>query len=191
MLYLPEIILTIDGPIVMPKMYLGPRQGIPIGGVLGSHTYQKLMIQNTVCGVPFCCWWACFVVLVQWAWLALGKSVWGVGQGIKLGLIPYVGHLVLASVPVEGWVFVPYEHGLLNGPDCDIWFTTHCEEIFQFGMMTWGVGMGRGCFEILLKFLPKVPYRLLYVLLIALQPSVHVLLYYCTYLDDVPVLGGH
>ena len=37
-------------------------------------------------------------------------------RGVEQDLIPYVGQLVLANVPIERWIIDPYEHGLLDDP---------------------------------------------------------------------------
>ena len=36
-------------------------------------------------------------------------------KGVELDLILYMRKLVLANVPIEGWVIDSYEHGLLDG----------------------------------------------------------------------------
>ena len=37
-------------------------------------------------------------------------------RGVECDRMPYVGQLVLPSVPVEGWIIDPYVHSLLDGP---------------------------------------------------------------------------
>ena len=37
-------------------------------------------------------------------------------RGVQQDLIPYVGHMVLPNVPVEGWIIDPYVHSLLECP---------------------------------------------------------------------------
>ena len=49
--------------------------------------------------------------------VGLGESLFEVyARDVTHKLIPYVGQLVLADVPVERGVFNPYEHGLHDGP---------------------------------------------------------------------------
>ena len=68
----------------------GAKVWAPNSGVVGSHTYQCLMI-HTVCG-PLCCWWADDVGLVQCTWMDFGKSLFEVwARDIIQDLIPYVG----------------------------------------------------------------------------------------------------
>ena len=38
------------------------------------------------------------------------------GRGVVQDLIPDMGQLVFAKVPVEGWIIDPDEHSLLDGP---------------------------------------------------------------------------
>ena len=48
----------------------------------------------------------------------------------------------------------PYKHGHLDGYGGDVWLPTHYVEIFQLGMVTWGVGMviyGEGFIVVLLE----------------------------------------
>ena len=115
--------------------------------------------------------------------------------GVWNDLIPYVGQLVLANVPVEGWVNYPYEHGNLDSSNDSRLLPTNYGEMAQFGMMTWGVGMvidGGRYSEMLLEPVPICSCRLLYVLLITLQPIALVSIYYATFLSDiVPVLWCH
>ena len=47
--------------------------------------------------------------------------------------------LVLANVPIEGWVINPYEYGLLDGSGDIVCLPIHYGEIVQFIVMTWGV----------------------------------------------------
>ena len=46
----------------------------------------------------------------------LWKGVFQVEVRVVKEDIPYVKQLVLANVSIEGLVFDPYEHGLLDGP---------------------------------------------------------------------------
>ena len=48
MLHLPKLILTIDGPMVCKGGAPGAKVVAPDGGVVGLHTYQKLMMQHSV-----------------------------------------------------------------------------------------------------------------------------------------------
>ena len=48
----------------------------------------------------------------------------GINKATRQDLIPDVGQLKPAQVPIEGWVIDPYEHGLLNGPGNAMHFPT-------------------------------------------------------------------
>ena len=37
-------------------------------------------------------------------------------RGVEQDLISYVGQLVVANVPIKGWIIDSYEHGLFDGP---------------------------------------------------------------------------
>ena len=50
--------------------------------------------------------------------------------------IPYMGQLVLANVPVDGWIIDHYEHSLLDGSGKGIWLPVYYGETFQYGMVT-------------------------------------------------------
>ena len=49
--------------------------------------------------------------------------------------------LVLAQVPVKGWVINPNEHGLLDGPGDALGFPLCYREIVQFYGMTCGIAV--------------------------------------------------
>ena len=55
--------------------------------------------------------------LVHWASLINMESLFKVeGRCVEYDIIPYVGHLVLGTIPIEGWIINPYEHGLHDSP---------------------------------------------------------------------------
>ena len=93
-------------------------------------------------------------------------------RDIEQDLIPYVRQLVLADVPIEGWIIDSDVHGLLDS-SCDVvCLPTHNGEVVNPGMMTCGVGMvmdGERGPEMFLEPFPKGPCRFPYVLLITLQ----------------------
>ena len=47
------------------------------------------------------------------------------GRGVLKDLIPYVGELELAQVPVEGRITDHYEHGFLDDPSNAMFLPTH------------------------------------------------------------------
>ena len=122
-------------------------------GVSGTKMWgtQLVMLQDplpakcddadTICG-PLHFWWAGVVCLVQWACLTWRQTLFEVEvRGVEWNLNPYVKHLVLATVPAEGWTIDLYKYGLLYGPSDGMHLPNHYGEIFKFGMMTWGSGM--------------------------------------------------
>ena len=70
------------------------------------------------------------------------------GRGVEQDLIPYVGQLELASVPVKGWIIDPDVLGFLYGPCYVVCLPTHYGEVAHTDVMTTDVGMvidgGRG-----------------------------------------------
>ena len=81
-------------------------------------------------------------------------------RGIEQDLIPYMGKIELANVPIEQWIIDPDEHGLLDGP-CDVvQLSSHYGEAVHTGVMTCGVGMvidGGRCPKIFPEPFPKGP----------------------------------
>ena len=73
---------------------------------------------------------------------------WGVGylykvegRGIKWDLIPYVGQLELANVPIVGWIIDPNVCSLLDGP-CDfVYLPTHYGDVVHTDVMTHDVSI--------------------------------------------------
>ena len=66
-------------------------------------------------------------------------------------VVPYVWHLVLAQVSVEGWVLHADEHGLFDGPEMAVDFLVHYVElVWVHGVSCSGavVVYGGGGFEV-------------------------------------------
>ena len=61
-------------------------------------------------------------------------------NGVPVCPIPNVWQLVLAQIPIKGWVINPDEHGLLDGPG-DAWDPLSTREIVQFYGMTCSVAV--------------------------------------------------
>ena len=80
----------------------------------------------------------------------------GRGRGAEQDLIPYVGQLELANVPVTGWSIDHYVNGLLYGPSV-MHLPIHYEEIVPTDVMTRDVAMVRreGALRFSLSFSPK------------------------------------
>ena len=53
----------------------------------------------------------------------------------------HVGQLVLADVPIEGWIIDPTVHGLLDGSCSVMCLPTHNGEFFHPAVMICDVGM--------------------------------------------------
>ena len=87
----------------------GSKVLVPIGCVVGPHTYQQADDVDTVCGPP--------ILLMLWP--VCGGPGWA-EETIYLRCIPgcYIsphpiyGVLGTANVPIEGWVIHLYEYGL-------------------------------------------------------------------------------
>ena len=58
------------------------------------------------------------------------------GRGVKQDLIPYVGQLKLANVPVKGWIIDPVLHGLLYSPGDVVHLPANLGEIAHSDVMT-------------------------------------------------------
>ena len=63
------------------------------------------------------------------------------GKGVLQDLIPNVGQLELAYVPIKGWITDPDVHGFLNGPGNTVRLPSYYGEIVHSGTMTWVVAM--------------------------------------------------
>ena len=50
-------------------------------------------------------------------------------RGVEQDIIPYVGQLLLANVPVQGLIIHPYEHSLRDGPGNGCYFLPTIEEL--------------------------------------------------------------
>ena len=64
-----------------------------------------------------------------------GRSFEVEGKGVLQDLIPYVGQLVFLKVPLEIWVIITDEHGLLDCPGDAIGFPAYHGE----SPLYWGV----------------------------------------------------
>ena len=78
---------------------------------------------------------------------------------IEQDLLPYMGQLKLAYVPIEGWIIDPDVQGLLDG-SCDVVFhPTYYGKVVHTEVMTCGVTMdisGDGNLRYSLSLSPKV-----------------------------------
>ena len=108
-----KIILTTDGIIGYAKR----------GTWYHDVRHQLMMLQDPI---NTKCWWCKQCILAGCTADVLYCGPCAVGlvnlrgrvfevevKGIEQDLIPYVGHLACASVPVEGWIIDFYGHGLL------------------------------------------------------------------------------
>ena len=90
----------------------------------------------------------CCEILTQVVHLLPTRGVWAKQSGqlelwkellemkvVAQDLIPYVGHLGLANVPVEGWTIDPDAHGLLDGVCNVVFLPNHNGEVVHPGMM--------------------------------------------------------
>ena len=83
------------------------------------------------------------------------------GRGVKQDLMPNVGQLEFANVPIKGWIIDPDIHGLLDGPNGIVHLPAHCGEIVH-------TDGGRGP-EIFFQPFPKGLCRLPYLFLLAIH----------------------
>ena len=117
------------------------------------------------------------------------------GRGVLQDLIPYVGQLEHAYVPIKGCISDPYEYSLLYGPGDMVCLPTYGREVINTDGMTRGIAIvidGGGCLEMLLEPFPKSLCQVTSVLLltthmVTLEPT-----NYPIFLSDViPALWGH
>ena len=82
------------------------------------------------------------------------------GRVVKQDLIPNVGQLELANVPVKGWIIDPDVHGLLYGSSDVVHLPIHYGGVIHTDVMTRDVAMvingGRGS-KVFLSLIQKVP----------------------------------
>ena len=58
------------------------------------------------------------------------------GRGVFQDLIPNVGQLELACVPIKEWIIYPDIHGFLGGPGNTVYLPTHYGETVHSDAMT-------------------------------------------------------
>ena len=63
------------------------------------------------------------------------------GRGVKQDLIPYVGQLELANIPVKGWIIDPDEHGFFYGLSEVVHLPTNYGEVVCTEAMTRDIAM--------------------------------------------------
>ena len=101
----------------------------------------------------------------------------------------------LARDPVEGWIFDPDKHSLLDGPSSAVCLPTHNGETLHIDAMSWSVGMFiyRGGYpEMLLKPVPKGTSQLTKVPLFTVCLGTLEPIAYLTFIGDIIfVLQGH
>ena len=81
------------------------------------------------------------------------------GRGVKQSLIPNMGQLKFANVPVKGWIIDPDVHGLFDGSSGVLYVCAHCGEIVHADVMPRSVAMvidGEGALRCSLSLSPKV-----------------------------------
>ena len=132
---------------------------------------------------------------VQWAPGDCGMVYLHWRSGVLIGPHPNVRQLKLPNAPEEGWIIDPDTHDFLDCPCNVVALPAHNGESVHIDMMTCGVGMvinGGRSPKTSPKPFPKCPCRLLYLLLITLQPLTPIPVYYSIFLGDVIlVLYGH
>ena len=140
---------------------------------------------DTFCAAfcPLCCWERCGLSVVG-KWVGFFKVD---GRSIKQDLIPHVGQLELANVPIEGWIiaFDAYDHQY--GP-CDVLhLPINYGEAVHTDVMICDIGMtiDGGGPEVFPEPFPKGPCIFPYVLLITIQLVTLLPVYYSTFLCDV------
>ena len=80
----------------------------------------------------------------QLRWVLLDME----GRGVWQDLIPHVGQLEIANVPVKGWIIDHDVYGLLYGSSDVVHLPTHCGKVVYTDVMTRDAAMvidgGRG-----------------------------------------------
>ena len=122
---------------MLPKIILTPQKALKLGAkgdmVLRGiappredHTYQR-------CRCKMCAPYLRWLRRCSSSSKVLLKME---DRGVLQDLIPDVGQLELACVPIKGWIIGPNVHILLCGPGNNVCLHTHYEKIVNNDVMT-------------------------------------------------------